>query len=183
MLKPIIPSDLISLKSCNKSKKACRVPNISSKQGQQRNVSLISSLENTVVTQAQAARKQHKDAQQEGDYIELCPAAFHAYRESSGRVHLPVNFVNVDTAEKSPVTSTIGNSYLGSCTLLSLAKKSLSALPEENTNTNSKSLPTQPVCDNNSVHGASSTKSALLELFKAPVADKNAKTASSKKKS
>ena len=147
----------------------------------------------TVVTRARAKQHDEQRAKQgtSGSYVEMSPTAFHDYRASTGRVRLPVNEVNIDTS-KSPAASTLGGlSFVGSESLLSSVQPETTSVQPETSSVQpaETSLLAQPEtsvrpteviessneADNASI-GASSTESALLELFSAK------KTAPSSKK-
>jgi hypothetical protein len=155
-----------------------------SRQTKRHTSSIASSTEgskSTIVTRARA--QQHdKRAKQgtSGSYVEMSPVAFHDYRASTGRVRLPVNEVNIDTL-KSPAASTLGG--MSESLLSSVQPETSSVQPAETlllAQPETSVWPTEVIessneADNASI-GASSTESALLELFSAK------KTAPSSKK-
>ena len=132
----------------------------------------------TIVTRARAKQHDAKRAKQDtsGSYAEMSPTAFHDYRASTGRIHLPVNEVNIGTL-KSPA-STLGDmSFVGSESLLSPVQPEMTSAQTEMSSSvqlvrvvagsaAADKVVSGSVATDNASIGALSTESALLELFK-----------------
>ena len=131
----------------------------------------------TIVTRARAKQHDAKRAKQDtsGSYAEMSPTAFHDYRASIGHIRLPVNEVNIGTL-KSPTSTLGGMSFVGSESLLSPVQPETTSAETETSSSvqlvgvvagsaAADEVVSGSVADNASI-GASSTESALLELFK-----------------